>query len=80
MATVSRLFSRVFQRRTFATTSSASLSDAMLAEEKHAEGVYGYLVVQMVRNGGEFVWEVHVILDFILLYLVLEQEPLELGS
>ena len=39
MASVSRLFTRMFQRRSFATASASGLAAEMLAEEVHAAGL-----------------------------------------
>ncbi|XP_046839923.1 cytochrome c oxidase subunit 6A2, mitochondrial-like [Xenia sp. Carnegie-2017] len=38
MASVSRIFSRLLQRRSFSTASVSDLKSEMLAEEKHAAG------------------------------------------
>lgn len=39
MASVSRIFSRLLQRRSFSTASVSDLKSEMLAEEKHAAGI-----------------------------------------
>ena len=56
MASVSRIFTRMFQRRSFTTASASGLGAEMLAEEVHAAGLcviytaIGRLLFQKFRH------------------------------